>query len=220
MKRLKNWVGFLLAGFFLGGCETPHFQTMTILDSPNRVVALRAIPDAYGGKGYDHPVTFKEEDMVKLLGGVRAQRGLVDRRVSPAFSDTEIRLFAPHFVKAFQKATKEEMVTFFETGQFDPENDLTTSGGLYVAGGNLYVVLSNFSVKTRAWQSAEYHEASYRNRPLDQIDPQSGRLLFDPRQFMVNSPDGEIGSRLKGKPWQVAIRYQEFLGQNELQPRE
>lgn len=213
MKKPGMLMGLLASLFLVCGCETPHFQTMTILDSPNRVVALRAMPDAYGGKGYDHPVTFKEEDMVKLLGGVRAQRGLIDRSVSPAFSDTEIQLFAPHFVKAFQKATKEEMVTFFETGQLDPENDLTTSGGLYVAGGNLYVVLSNFSVKTRAWQSAEYHQASYRNRPLDQIDPQSGRLFFEPRQFMVDNPDGEIGSRFKGKPWQVAIRYQAFLAQ-------
>jgi hypothetical protein len=149
--------------------------------------------------------------MIRILQGVRVERGRLSTAQHAAFSDTEIRLFAPPFVIALEKATKEEIVTFFETAHIDSEHDLTTSGGLFVAGGNLYVALSNFSVKTRAWQDAEQHEASYRNRPLEQIDPQPGRLVFEPQEFMVESPDGEIGSRFKGKPWQVAIRYEGFL---------
>jgi len=196
---------------FLGACSTPQFQTLKILDSPNRAVALQAMPDAYSGKGYDHPVSLTKEEMTRLLQGIRVKRGIMGGTHHPAFSDTEIQVFSPHLVNALQKSTQEELVTFFETAHLDDEFDLTTSGGLFVAGGNLYVVLSNFSVKARAWQDAERHEASYRDRPLEQIDPQPGRLVFEPREFMVESPDGEIGSRFKGKPWQVAIRYQEFL---------
>ena len=66
-------------------------------------------------------------------------------------------------------------------------------------------------MKTRIWQDNEQYEASYRDRPLERMDPQPGRLVYEPREFMVESPDGEIGSRLKGKPWQVAIRYQDVL---------
>ena len=46
MNRLARLMGLMVAGIFLGGCETPQFQTMSILDTPNRVVALRlsAIP--------------------------------------------------------------------------------------------------------------------------------------------------------------------------------
>lgn len=211
MKRLGRLMGLIMASLCVLGCETPQFQTMSVLDNPNQVVALRVMPDPYGGKGYDHPVSLTEEDMTRILQGVRVERGLVGTSRHPAFSDTEIRLFAPHFVKALEKATKEEIVTFFETAHIDSEHDLTTSGGIFVAGGNLYVVLSNFSVKTRSWQDNERYEASYRTRPLEQMDPQAGRLFFDPREFMVESPDGEIGSRFKGKPWQVAIRYQDFL---------
>jgi hypothetical protein len=196
----------------LGACSTPQFQTLKILDSPNRVVALQAMPDAYGGKGYDHPISLTKEEMTRLLQGLRVKRGILGGTQHPAFSDTEIQVFAPHLVSALQKSTKEELVTFFETAHLDDAFDLTTSGGLFVAGGNLYVVLSNFSVKSRAWQDAERHEASYRDRPLEQIDPQPGRLVFEPQEFMVESPDGEIGSRFKGKPWQVAIRYKEVLG--------
>ncbi len=195
----------------LGACSTPQFQTLKIFDSPNRVVALRAMPDAYGEKGYDHPVSLTTKEMSRLLEGVRVEPGLLSSTRYAALSETEIRLFAPHFVKALQQATKEEIVTFFETAELGEEHQLTTSGGLYIAGGNLHVVLSNFSVKTRIWQDNEQYEASYRDRPLERMDPQPGRLVYQPREFMVESPDGEIGSRLKGKPWQVAIRYLEFL---------
>jgi len=204
----------VLAGLMLslGACSTPQFQTLKIFDSPNRVVALRAIPDAYGGKGYDHPVSLTTEEMSRLLKGVRVERGLLSSTQHAALSETEIRLFAPHLVKALQQATKEEMVTFFETADLGDDHQLTTSGGLFVAGGNLYVILSNFSVKTRIWQDNERYEAPFRDRPLDQMEPQPGRLVYEPREFMVDSPDGEIGSRFKGKPWQVAIRYQALLG--------
>lgn len=195
----------------LGACSTSSFQTLKILDSPNRVVALRAMPDAYGGKGYDHPVSLTTEEMSRLLKGVQVQRGLMSSAQHAALSETEIRLFAPQFVKALEKATKEEMVTFFEKAELGEDHQLTTSGGLYIAGGNLYVVLSNFSVKTPVWQDNEQYEASFRNRPLQQMDPQPGRLVYEPREFMAENPDGEIGNRLKGKPWQVAIRYQDVL---------
>ena len=109
---------------------------------------------------------------------------------------------------------------FFETAEIETDDlernyRLTTSGGFYVAGENFHVVLSNFSVKTALWQDAsesENEEGSIRTRPLEQLKPQPGRLVFEPRDFMVVSPDGEIGSMLKGKPWQVAIRYKELLG--------
>ena len=150
--------------------------------------------------------------MIRILQGVQVGRGrLIWTSGHAAFSDTEIRLFAPHFVKALGQATKEEMVMIFETAHIDSEHDLTTSGGLFVAGGNLHVVLSNFSVETRGWQDNERYEAPYRNRPLEQMDPQPGRLVFVPQEFMVKSPDGEIGSRFKGKPWQVTIRHKIFL---------
>lgn len=211
MKGIRISLGLFAASLLMAGCETPQFQTMSIFDSPNRVVALQAMSHPYGGKGYDHPVSLTKEEMARILQGVGIERGLVSTSRHPAFSETEIRLFAPYLVQALGKATKEEVVTFFETAELDGENQLTTSGGLYVAGGNLYVVLSNFSVKTRIWQDNERYEAPYRTRPLEQMEPQPGRLVFQPGEFMVMSPDGEIGSRFKGKPWQVAIRYQAFL---------
>jgi hypothetical protein len=210
----------------LGGCSTPQFQTLKIFDSPNRVVALHVIPDAYKGRGFDHPVSITKEKMIQIMQGIRAEkRGLYSGASSgsshlpPAFSQSEIQFFAPLIVKGLSQATPEEMVTFFETAEIETDDvernyQLTTSGGFYVAGGNFYAVLSNFSVKKPLWRDmdiAQAEEGSIRNRPLEQLEPQPGRLVFEPREFMVASPDAEIGSTLKGKPWQVAIRFKDFL---------
>jgi hypothetical protein len=211
----------------LGACSTPQFQTLEIFDSPNRMVALRVMPEAYEGKGYDHPVSMTKEGMIQIMQGVRVDnRGLYSAssskssRTHPAFSESEIRFFAPLIVRGLNQATPEEMVTFVETAEIETNDlernyQLTTSGGFYVAGENLHVVLSNFSVKTPLWQDAsesENDEGSIRTNPLEQLDPRPGHLFFEPRKFMVPSPDGEIGSTFKGKPWQVAIRYKELLG--------
>ncbi len=212
---------------FLGGCSAPQFQTLTILDTPNRVVALQAIPGAYRGQGYDHPVSITKETMIRIMQGVRIERRGLYRSSSsfgsqshPAFSESEIQFFAPLIVQGLSQATPEELVSFFETaeietGELESDFQLTTSGGFYVAGGNLHVFLSNFSVKTPLWQDNEYYEASFRSRPLEQMEPQPGRLLYEPGEMMVTAPDGEIGSTVKGKPWQMAIRLKDFLETQE-----
>ena len=184
------------------------------------------MPDAYGGRGYDHPVSITKEQMIQIMQGIRVEkRGLYSALFSrssqshQAFSESDIQFFAPLVARGLSRATPEEMVTFFETAEIETDDlernyRLTTSGGFYVAGGNFYVVLSNFSVKTPLWQDAsesQNEEGSIRTRPLEQLEPQPGRLIFDPQEFMVASPDGEIGSMLKGKPWQVAIQLKDFL---------
>lgn len=227
MKRSVRWMGLMVAGgILLGGCQTPQFQTLKVLDSPNRVVALQAMRDAYGGKGYDHPVSFTNEEMIQILQGIRAEKtGLYSTSSSgsssthPVFSPSEIKFFAPLIVKGLSQATPEEMVTFFETAEIETDDleknfAITTSGGFYVAGGNFHVVVSNFSVKTPLWQDTQrssYDVDAVRTNSLEQLKPQPGLLVFEPREFLVESADGEIGGFLKGKPWQAAIRYREFL---------
>ncbi|MCA9476964.1 MAG: hypothetical protein KC563_14335, partial [Nitrospira sp.] len=74
MKQHSQWFGMLVMVLCVGGCETPQFQTMSIVDTPNRVVALQVMSEAYGGKGYDHPISLTKEEMSRLLQGVRVSR--------------------------------------------------------------------------------------------------------------------------------------------------
>lgn len=207
---------FGIGACFLWGCTTSQFQTLTIFDDPNRLVALQVMPDAYGGKGYDHPIDVTETEMTAVLRGLRVEQGAFSAwgsgETQHAFSEGEIALFAPLFAKGLRQATPEELVTFFETAELSQEHQATTSGGMFVGGGGLHIVLSNYRVKTRIWRDVEQYQDSYRNRPLEPIEAQPGQLSYEPRDAIVSSGSGELGSFWKGKPWQIAIRLKNVGG--------
>ena len=217
-RRLFGLCLFLLIA--VSGCETnPKFLTVTIYDSPQQVVRLQAISDANNGEGFSHPLDLSTEHMEQILRGLYVE---IDNATLPlfnlgnqpvrrrAFSDREVAFFAPLFVQGLRQATPEEVVTFFETTEISSLHRLTTSGGLFVSGNNLHVLMSNHGVKTQIWQDNDSYEAPFRLRPLEPIDPEPGQLIFEPSTFMVSGTRFEFIEALGGNPWHVAIRFEEF----------
>ncbi len=222
--NIRTFFGLvLLCGVmvFLSGCAAPHFFTVTIYESPDRVVKLQAVPDANNGKGFSHPSDISVEAMAKVMRGLRVEihnsafslpflGGASSSGGQRVFSEPEIKFFAPLLVKGLAQATPEELVTFYETGEVSDLYELTTSGGLFVKGDELHFLLSNHSVKTRIWQDNEQYEAPYHLRPMEPIDPQPGRLLFMLPDLMVEPQSGILNIGLSAEPWQVGVRWKEL----------
>ena len=213
----------LLVGLMilLAGCATPHFFTVTIYESPNRVVKLQAVPDANNGKGFSHPIDIDPKRLAEAMRGVQVEihnapllvpflGGASTARRQRAFSDSEIKFFAPLFAKGLAQATPEELVTFYENAEVSDMYELTTSGGLYVKGEEIHFLISNFGVRTQIWQDNSQYEAPYSLRPLDPMDPQPGRLVFEPAQLMVEPQRGLLNIGLTAEPWEVGVRYKEL----------
>jgi len=206
---------------FLTGCAAPHFFTITIYESPDRIVKLQAVPDANDGKGFSHPAYIDGEQLGEVMRGLRVEihnaalsipflgrvRSAEGQR---AFSDREIKFFAPLFAKGLAQATPEELITFYETGDISDEYQLTTSGGLFVKGDEVHFLLSNHNVKTRIWQDNEQYEAPYHLRPMEPIDPQPGRLVFEPPHLMVEPQRGILNIGLTAEPWEVGVRWKKL----------
>ena len=220
VRKIVNMI-VILGCMMLVSCAAPQFFTITIYESPSRNVRLQTMAVVDEGKAYSHPVSLSEEQMTQVLKGLYVEvdtsaislsfsenSGSGSRR--RAFSDREIQFFAPLFVKGLQQATPEEIVTFFETVEISDLHEATTSGGVFVRHEAVHVVLSNLSVKTLIWKdNAEYH-APYRLAPLDPINPEPGRLIFEPEKFMVPIQSAGWLTNLKGKPWQAAVLYKEL----------
>lgn len=220
-RRMINGVMGLVITVLFMGCAAPHFFTITIYESPDRVVKLQAVSDANNGKGFSHPQDIPVETLAHVMRGLRVEihntvfslpfsgtpSSMGGQR---AFSEPEIKFFAPLLAKGLAQATPEELVTFYETGEVSDLYQLTTSGGLFVKGDELHFLLSNHSVKTRIWQDNEQYEAPYHLRPLEPIDPQPGRLLFDPPRLMVEPTRDMLNIGLTAEPWQVGVRYKEL----------
>jgi hypothetical protein len=222
--KIRTFFGLvLLSGImaFPSGCAAPHFFTVTIYESPDRVVKLQAVSDANHGKGFSHPLDISVEALSQVMRGLRIEihntafslpfAGTSSSSGGQrAFSETEIKFFAPLFAKGLAQATPEELVTFYETAKVSDLNEITTSGGLFVQGDELHFVLSNHGAKTRVWEDNELYEAPYRLRPMEPIYPQPGRLLFDPQHLMVEQTRGMLNLALKAEPWQVGVRWKEL----------
>ena len=206
---LAGMIGTMCCGLL--SCSTPQFFTVTIHDSPQRVVRLQTVATDELNKGYSHPATISEEQMKKVLKGFYVEKDKTAFSTSNirhrALSDREVEFFAPLFVRGLQQATPEEIVTFFETAEISELYEGTTSGGVFVKDDTFHMILSNHSVKTQIWQNNDEYEAPYRLRPLEPIKPEPGRLVFEPTQFMAALEESSWLEKLRGKPWHAAVRY-------------
>ncbi len=203
----------------LAACATSVAPPTAVYEDANRVVGLQAIPGGHDGKPFSHPAVLKEDDVAGVLRGLYVETretafsrlvpgGDAHRR--PAFSQNEIAFFAPLFVKGLGRAKPDEAVTFYETAEISDMHEVTTSGGIFIQGNVMYIVLSNLGVRTAIWQDNEQYRAPVRNRPLEPIDPEPGRLVFEPAEVMVRPTEDVLTKLLRGKPWQIGVRFQEI----------
>lgn len=205
----------------VAGCVAPHFFTVTIYESPNRVVKLQAVPGANDAKGFSHPADIPEEKLEAVMRGLQIEiqnspfvipflgrsREVGRRRV---FNEAEIKFFAPQFVKGLAQATPEELITFYENVEVSDFYELTTSGGVYVKGDEIHFLISNFNVQTQIWEDNEQYKAPYHLRPMKPIDPEPGRLLFDQPNLMVESKSRLFSIGLTAEPFEVGVRWKEL----------
>jgi hypothetical protein len=109
-----------------------------------------------------------------------------------AFTDQEVALWAPLLSLALGKATKDELVTFYQSAKRSGTVREVTSGGVFVDGDNLHIVLSNLRSDTQTTADIGVADTQDdRLAPMRSIAPQRGKLLFVPEAARVGkSPEG------------------------------
>ncbi len=217
MKVLAG-LGFSMVWLLVACGGTPHVVTQKVYEEPNREVGLQSVSES--GRGFSHPAYLKEADVANVLKGLYVERrssaislpllGGGESERYPVFNQNEIEFFAPLIAQGFGLAQPNEVVTFFERGEISHVHELTTSGGMFIEGDVLYVILSNHGAQTEIWQDVEEYKSPVRLQPLKRLEPQPGRLVFDPAQFMVPPQKESFGTIATGKPWQVGVRFKEL----------
>ena len=207
--------------WLLSACGgTPHVVTQKVYTDPNREVGLQVVSESSRTNGFSHPAFLKNTDIANVLKGLYVERpssavslpllGGGEPERYPVFNQNEIAFFAPLLAQGFGLAQPNEVVTFYERGEISKLHEVRTSGGLFLHGDMLYVILSNHAAQTEIWQDVEEYHSPVRLQPLKQLEPQPGRLVFDPPQFMVPPQKESFGSIASGKPWQVGVRFKEL----------
>ena len=202
------------------GCANDSFLTLPVYESPNAVIRLMAIPDVEAEKNFSHPAFPTVKQMSKILKGLSVNKGSSvfsfmsrkdsDRIRQPAFSDEEVTFLAPLLVKGLTRATPDEIVSFYGTADISTTFRQVTSGGVFVQGESLFIVISNFRSKVPIWQDADEYQAPYRLQPLESIISPSGRLFFTPDTLTVNSNSAVLPPLLHKQPLTIGVRYQDL----------
>jgi hypothetical protein len=189
--RRRTWR--LFGALLLGGCAYGPIPTFTVYETPQSFVRLETDPSLGQEAGHSHPADISTERMAAVLRGIVVQEPLtrlplyddlsIPRR-HPAFSEKAIEFWAPLLRLALSKATPDELVTFYQSQPLSGMKREVTSGGMFLDGEELHVVLSNYRSQT-LW-SGDIGSADTmddRLTPLRSLAPQKGTLHFQPPEF-------------------------------------
>lgn len=208
----------------LAGCENRQFPTMILYESPTSFVRLEHDPMARESQRHSHPVAITAEEMAAVWSGlmiVEPSRlfSFLDKNKEPqrhpAFSDAEVRFFSPLLAKGLGQATSEEVVTFYQTHQDTAIIRKVTSGGVFVDGEDLHIVLSNYRAPTHAASDPGVDDTTDdRLTPMRRIAPQEARLEFEPSGAIAPSQETGVSSLFSAERREVVVRYRRLAPAN------
>ena len=216
--RVLLWgLGLIVA---LGACHTRQFATLSIYDSPTHFVRLEADPTIDKGHRHTHPVTLAPDEMAAILSGMMIEEparllSFLDKseepRRHPAFGDAEVRFFAPLLAKALALATPEEVVTFYQSQQETAIIRKVTSGGIFVQGEEMHLILGNYRSPTHyAADPGVADTKDDRLTPMRSIAPQEAKLKFEPARLLAPSSKSRLADLLGPGRREVVVLFRQW----------
>ena len=223
MSRLipLAFLAFVGAGL-IAACAPRQFTTITIYDKPPAYVRLEFDRTVRKGAEHSHPVSLMPQQIAAVLGGVRIKEPLTFARgnifeqepiprIHQAFTEKDIAFFSPLLALALSKATPEEVITFYQSRDLSATSREVTSGGLFVQGDELHVILANYRSHTHYMADFGVAETQDdRLTPLQSLAPQIGHLDFEPQSAKREQPAGVFGKLTQWDHRELAILYKQL----------
>jgi hypothetical protein len=182
------------------------------------------------GTEHSHPVSLKPEQIAAVLAGMRIEepialvRGDILQRdpvppIHPAFTEKNIAFLAPLLAMALSKAMPEEVVTFYQTRPISAITREVTSGGLFIRGDELHLILANYRSHTRYMADMGVAETQDdRLTPMQSLAPQGGRLFFEPHSAKQEKPSGGSEKLLQQDQRKLTVLYKQLPPRPLVQP--
>lgn len=204
-------LAFIGAGL-IGACGPRQFTTITIYDKPAAYVRLEFDRRVKKGSEHSHPISLTNEQVAAVLGGVRIKEHHVFARgdIVPAFTDKDIAFFAPLLALALSKATPEEIVTFYATRYSAIEREVT-SGGIFVQGDVLHLILANYWSPTyRRGNIVVADTQDDRLTPMESLTTYGGHPDFEPQSAKWERSAGGFERFFQRDSRELAILYKQL----------
>ena len=195
------------------GCAGPTITSRTVEDGPSWFVRLDTFPEsrAAGDLRYDHPADWSETDLAAILSRLLVQErtGLLEEKSAPKplFSTSETKQLVPGLQKAFRTATPSEWMAFFSTRPGGTAQEVT-SGGMFLQGGRLHVVVANYHEKTPSGPAIPEAIQANLMRPLA---GSRYTVSFDPIRFVSATKSNWMGGSSASPSSELILDYSAFL---------
>ena len=177
------------------GCSSPPPPRTSYQDP---ITSIRLYVDERAGAGHSHPGQVSADQMARVLTGIRVvpRSGYISSlmtgqpQANPAFSSGEVQVLAPRLSRALTEATPQEVVTFYRRFTDASVGLGITSGGMFVQGSHLFVILANNrTLPTEGMNQNMVTDFDPIDSPLIPIARTSFRVEFTPATAVV--PPGQ-----------------------------
>lgn len=201
------WVPLTYA--LLVGCAVPHVPSRIVYEDPVNYVRLETdktvLPEWPQGH-FSHPAMVGKELLRTVLSGLKVQeRRITPQRwiqgeapIVPVFDDEEVALLSVQLAEGLAQAQYNERVTFYLSQPLTFFRRTITSGGIYVQGKELHILLGNWRIIYGVPAYGMIYDRRYPMRPtaakgfdlffepVEAVVPQEGSVLDD---LLANSRD-------------------------------
>jgi len=203
----------LSALLFLGGCAIPQVPSRTIYEDPVNYVRLEEEPNylpEWPPTHHSHPAALGPETLRVLLQGlviqehrIWLQRWLMgEAPYQAAFQDQEIALLSAQLSEALAQAGPSERVTFYLSEPQASTKRVVTSGGLYMKGTELHLILGNWQI---VYGIPTYGMIYDRRYPMRPTAAKGFDLFFQPHEAMRRTENSWIDGVLANGADEVVI---------------
>lgn len=194
LKSMCRGAVFIVAGAVLTtGCAIPHVPSRIVYEDPVNFVRLETdktvLPEWPQGH-FSHPATLGKEVLRAVLSGLKVQEHRIAPQqwiqgtapIVPAFDEGEVALLSEQLAEGFEQAQYNERVTFYLSEPLTFFRRMVTSGGMYVRGKELHVILGNWKI---IYGIPAYGMIYDRRYPMRPTAAKGFDLLFEPADAVI-----------------------------------
>lgn len=175
------------------GCAAPHVPSRIIYEDPVNFVRLEedseVLPE-WPASHHSHPFTIEPEKMRAILSGLKVQEHWIalqrwlrgESPLVPAFTDEELDLLSVRLSEALEEAKDNERVTFYLSQPQTFARRIITTGGLYVHGIGLHILLGNWRI---IYGIPAYGMIYDRRYPMRPTAAKGFDLIFQPSDAVI-----------------------------------
>jgi hypothetical protein len=183
----------LTSMLLLVGCATPHIPSRIIYEDPVNYVRLEEDAEVlaeWPPSHHAHPIRMEPEKLREILSGLKVKEHQIppqrwiggEAPLVPAFTDEEMALLSAQISGALAEAKYNERVTFYLSQPQTFARRIITTGGLYVHGTELHILLGNWRI---IYGIPAYGMIYDRRYPMRPTAAKGFDLIFQPSNAVI-----------------------------------